>query len=79
MKSGLGTNGYIYPPLSKRCQNGKVKSGPHLVEFRQGAGGEKMQLDPSKNAMQKNAKKIAKNAKKNAKKCNFQRNSLINP
>ncbi len=28
-------------------------------------GGEKMQLDPSKNAMQKNAKK-AKNAKKNA-------------
>ncbi len=32
------------------------------------AGGGGMQLDPSKNAMQKNAKKMQKNAKKNAKK-----------
>ncbi len=40
-------------------------------------GGEKMQLDPSENAMQKNAKKCKK-MQKSAKKCNFQRNSLIN-
>jgi hypothetical protein len=42
-------------------------------------GGEKMQLDPSENAMQKNAKKCKKMQKKKKKKCKIQRNSLINP